>query len=112
MINYSELKDVFNSKTLSIYEYNVETDEIVDLPFIVYRATDGDFFQADGQNYIKFLSVTMGMFDQTMNCELQRKIESVLDEHSTYYDKSINFDEEQRIYTVSYTFDVFDDAEN
>lgn len=106
------MKNVFAQKGLNVIEYNIETEDIVDLPFIVYTATDGSYFQADGQNYLKFLNVTLAIFDETLTFGLQRQVEDVLDERSVQYDKQINFDSEQRIYTISYSFEVFDDAED
>lgn len=114
MIKYSELENVFAEVGLTIHEYNVELEEDfeIELPFIVYTATDGNSFDADGINYFRMLSIGIAMLDETLNFELQRKIEDLFDKYFTPYDKQINFDSEQRIYSISYTITVQDDSIN
>ena len=113
MINYSQLEDIFSQNNLTIHEYNVElNDEEIETPFIVYTATDGDSFEADGINYFRLLNVGIALLDEVLNFSLQRKIESIFDEYSTRYDKQINFDDEARIYTITYTISVVDNGED
>lgn len=112
MIKYSELETVFSQKGIKLEEYNLETDEEITLPYFVYTATDGTYFEADGINYLRMLTVGLAMIDETLNFPKQRIIESVLDDESTRYDKQINFDDEQRLYSITYTFSVFDDGFN
>ncbi len=110
MIKYSELESIFISHDLLIHEYNIETDEEIELPYIVYNATDGDNFSADGFSYFKILTVSLAIIDETMNFGLQRNVEDVLDSNTVFYDKQINFDDEARLYSITYTFSVQDDA--
>lgn len=111
MLKYSELENAFSVKDVQIVEYNVETIEDIEPPIIVYTVTDGESFGADGINYLKLLNVSIGVFDQDYNFILQNKIESVLDDNDTRFEKTINFDEEYRFYTITYSFQVLQDVE-
>ena len=111
MIKYSEIEPTFASAGMTVYEYHIETDEDINLPYLVYTITNEDAFQADGINYIKIVNVSLAIIDETMNFALQRKVEDVLDSYCSGYDKQINYDSEARLYSISYSFSVFDDEE-
>ena len=112
MISYSDIYNIFHQAGIDIYEYNVElNEEQINTPFLVYQATSGDNFGADGINYIKLLNVTIVMVDETMNFPLQSRIENIFSENDISFDKSINFDDEQRLYSVQYFISVIDDAD-
>lgn len=110
MVKYSELQSIFQSHDLLINEYNIETDDEIELPYIVYNATDGESFSADGFSYFKTLIISLAIIDETMNFGLQRSVEEILDENTTFYEKQINFDDEARLYSITYSFSVQDDA--
>lgn len=110
MIKYSKLEEVFLEYDLVIHDFNLETDEEIDLPYLVYDATAGETFVADGVNYYNYLTISLGIISETADFMLQRKIEEVLSDNYTTYDKQINFDGGARLYTITYNFVVEDDA--
>lgn len=110
MIKYSEIESVFLSSDLVVHEYNLETDDDIDLPYLVYATAEGESFSADGICYYKTLIVALAFVDATINFALQRKIEKVFDENGTFYDKSLTFNDDSRLYTITYSFVVEDDA--
>lgn len=112
MIKYTELESVFRAGNVDIHEYNIETDEDIELPYVVYTINSMESFSADGVDFFKTLEISMAFFDDTLNFPLQRKIESILEDNFTYFDKQVNFDSEARIYTINYQFTVEDDAVN
>lgn len=110
MIRYTELESAFSQSDIIINEYNIETNEEIDLPYIVYDATSGETFSADGIAFYKTLIISLALIDQTQNFALQRRVESVLDSNGVYYEKSISFNDNARVYSIIYTFFVEDDA--
>ena len=111
MIKYSDIQRLFNAENLAIEEYNVQlNEEQIETPFLVYQATNDDDFGADGVNYIKILNVIILMVDEVLNFPLQRKIESIFVDNGVSYDKRTNFDDEERLYAISYNIEVFDDG--
>lgn len=110
MIKYSEIKDLFASYDINAYEYNIETIDIVDLPLIVYTVMDGESFRADGICYKNFMNVSLAIIDENLSFTAQRNVEKVFDDNFTSYDKQVNFDDSERLYTITYNFEVFDDG--
>lgn len=110
MINFTELNSVFANSGIAINKYSYETDEEIDLPYLVYDATSGESFGADGISFFKTLIISLAVIDESPNFSVQRKVEEVLDENTVYFEKSISFDDNSRLYTVIYTFSVIDNA--
>ena len=111
MIKYSEIENLFSDKGIEIHEYNIElvSSQQIETPIVIYTRTNEDSFEADGINFMNFVSVTLALIDETRNIPMQNLIQSVLYENDTTYDKSTNFDDEERLYSVSYIFTVIDD---
>jgi hypothetical protein len=109
MLKYSELKDAFAENDIQVEEYRAESNEELDPPIIVFIANEGEYFRADGVNYLKMLNVTLAVVDSDIQFELQKKIESVFEELNVVFDKNIDFDEEWRFFQITYTFSVLDD---
>ena len=111
MIKYSEIEKAFAETNIVVHEYNIElNEEEIGVPFLVYTATSNDDFLADGVNYISFINIGLALIDETLDFEMQRKIESVFAERDVSYDKQINFDDGARLYTITYYFSVLDDG--
>lgn len=109
MLKYSELEQTFDDYGITVEEYNIETDdELVETPYIAYVVSDADSFGADGINYLKLLNINLVMIDEKLNFDLQRNIETVLSDNSLSFNKTINFDENNRLYSVSFFFNVMD----
>lgn len=110
MVKFTELESIFSESDVAINKYSYETDEEIDLPYLVYDATSGESFGADGISFFKTLIISLALIDESPNFAMQRKVESVLDSNTVYFEKSISFDDNSRLYTVIYTFSVVDDA--
>lgn len=109
MIKYSQIENIFASYDIEVHEYNVETNEDIYTPYVVYTATGGNTFGADSINYFNTLDVGLALIDETLDFAMQRRIEKVFDDNSVTYDKQINFDNDQRVYSIAYNFEVIDD---
>lgn len=110
MLKYSEIPNAFQQQNINAVEYNIEDDGEIVTPYVVYVATDGDRYGADGLNYVKFLNVRLALIDQSLDKTMMSKIENVLDSACQTYDKNIEFDDDERLYSIGYTFVVIDDS--
>ena len=108
MIKYSEIHDVFIENEIDAIEYNYESNEEIDTPFVVYVATDGASFGADGINYLNLVNIRLALTDVFINTETMRLVEKTLDENFIRYDKNIDFDNDSRLYSIQYSFNVLD----
>lgn len=108
MIKYSDIQDVFKLNGVEAIEYNYETDEDISTPFVVYVASEGSSFGADGVNYINMLNIRLALIDEFFKSETADMIEKTFNDNCITYDKNIEFDNDSRLFTTQYTFDVID----
>lgn len=80
--------------------------EAVDPPFICYLLPESDNFAADGKVYFKANEVHIELYTDTKDLSVEQKVESVLDEHGIYYDRSEVWIESEKLYEVLYTFEM------
>lgn len=108
MVKYSEIQDIFKLNGVDAIEYNYETDEDITTPFVVYVATESNSFGADGINYINLLNIRLALIDDFINTPTIELIEKTLADNYIRYEKNIEFDNESRLFSTQYTFEVID----
>lgn len=108
MKKYSELKNIFSQLSFNCEEYNYETNEEIDLPYCAYAKNDYEPTGADGVVYINIINVRLMLIDSDDNKQYQNEIETLFNNNEIYYDKSIDFVEDERVFTIQYDFEVLD----
>lgn len=108
MIKYSQIKELTSKLSFKCDEYNLETDEEIDIPYSAYIRYDGDSIYADGINLLNFLYVRIILIDSEVNSIQQQEIKDLLESNEISYSFNYSFDEEHRIHTTSFTFEVID----
>ena len=80
--------------------------ESPDPPFICYLIPHSDNFAADGKVYFKANAVHIELYTDVKDPSVEAKVESVLDDHEIYYDRSEVWIESEKLYEVLYSFEV------
>ena len=75
-------------------------------PFICYLIPASDNFSADGGVYYKVSGVNVELYTDTKDLSVEGKVESVLDAHGIFYEKSEVWIESEKLYEVLYTFET------
>lgn len=75
-------------------------------PFICYLVPGSDNFAADGQVYFKINEYYIELYTDEKSPALENSLESVLDKHSIFYNKSETWIESEKLYEVLYTFEM------
>ncbi len=75
-------------------------------PFICFLCPESDNFAADGWAYFKVDTVHIELYTDEKNPETESHVESVLDEHGIFYDKTEVWIESERLYEVLYSFEM------
>ena len=88
----------------SAYDHFAE-GESPEPPFITYLLPGSDNFAADGKVYFR---VTEVHIELAKDPEVESRIESVLDEHGIFYDKTEVWIESEKLYEVLYSFEMED----
>jgi hypothetical protein len=82
--------------------------ESPDPPFICFLFPGSDNFSADGRVYLKIRNVNVELYTDLKDPELEKRLETVLDRHGIFYQKSEVWIEEEKLYEVLYQFETED----
>jgi len=108
MISYSHLKTMFQGLSFDCEEYNIETNSIIDLPYAVYILTNANTVSADGSVLMSTLSIRLILVDTEITSSSQNELDNLLDSNDVFYTKAYDYEEDERIYSVTYEFEVLD----
>lgn len=75
-------------------------------PFIVYYRNKTDPFYADGRTYHTSTPITIELYEDEINMELENKLESLLDEHGLAYKKDEEWIDSENMYQIIYEIEV------
>ena len=74
--------------------------------FICFLCPSSDNFAADGWAYFKVDVVHIELYTDEKNPETESRVETVLDGHGIFYDKTEVWIESERLYEVLYSFEL------
>ena len=80
--------------------------ESPDPPFICYLLPESNNFSADGKVYKKISTIHIELYTDSKDPVLEGKIESVMDNHEIFYNKTETWIESEKLYEVLYTFEM------
>lgn len=75
-------------------------------PFICYLIPGSNNFAADGKVYFKINQVRIELYTDSKDLAVERKVEMVMDESGTFYNKSEVWIQSEKLYEVLYSFEV------
>ena len=80
--------------------------EAVNPPFICYLLPESKNFAADGIVYFKKTEVHIELYTDKKDLTSEAAVESVLDSHGIFWDKSEVWIESEKLYETMYTFEM------
>ena len=75
-------------------------------PFICYLLPGSDNFAADGRVYFRINEVRIELYSDSKDVGLESKVETVLDSHGIFYNKSEVWIQSEKLYEILYSFEV------
>ena len=75
-------------------------------PFICYLLPGSDNFAADGRVYFRINEVRIELYSDSKDVGLESKVETVLDSHGIFYNKSEVWIQREKLYEILYSFEV------
>lgn len=75
-------------------------------PFICYLLPGTDNFSADGRVYLKVNQINIELYTDYKDLSVESKVETVLDSHGIFYDRSETWIESEKMYEVLYSFEM------
>ena len=105
-LNHDEVKAMVEEiGLLSAYDHFAE-GESPDPPFIVFLFPGSDNFAADGTAYYKQNILNLELYTDMKDPDLEEAVESVLENHRLFYEKSEIWIAEEKLYEVLYETEV------
>ena len=80
--------------------------ECPETPFICYLLPGSDNFAADGRVYFRINEVRIELYSDSKDVGLESKVETVLDSHGIFYNKSEVWIQSEKLYEILYSFEV------
>lgn len=75
-------------------------------PFICYLFSNNDNFAADGYAYFKINAVRLELYTDEKSPDLEKTIETALDENGIFYSRSETWIDSEKLYEVLYQFEI------
>ena len=105
-MTHEELMAVLTEAELPIAYDHFAEGESPNPPFICFLYPGSDNFAADGKVWYKINQVNVELYSDIKNPELEDTVETVMDRHGIFYEKSEVWIESERLYEVLYTFEI------
>ena len=107
-MTHNEIVEMLEETNLPIAYDHFAEGESPDPPFICFLFPGSDNFSADGRVYLKIRHVNVELYTDRKDPELEDRLETVLDRHGIFYQKSEVWIEEEKLYEVLYQFETED----
>ena len=104
-MTHNEIVEMLEETNLPIAYDHFAEGESPDPPFICFLFPGSDNFSADGRVYLKIRNVNVELYTDLKDPELEERLETVLDRHGIFYQKSEVWIEEEKLYEVLYQFE-------
>lgn len=89
----------------SAYDHFAE-GESPEPPFICYLCPGSDNFGADGKVYYKIDEVSIELYTDEKSPATEFEVETVLDNHGIFYEKTETWIDSEKLYEVIYEFEI------
>ena len=110
-MTHNEIMEMLEDADIpTAYDHFAE-GESPDPPFICFLFPGSDNFSADGRVYLKIRNVNVQLYTDLKDPELETRLETVLDGHGIFYQKSEVWIEEEKLYEVLYQFETEDEID-
>ena len=76
------------------------------VPYLLYLIPGNNNFPADNKAYFKADEVHLELYTDCKSPTAEQQVESVLDAHDIFYDRSETWIESEKLYEVLYIFDL------
>ncbi|MHC5250473.1 hypothetical protein [Enterococcus sp. LJL90] len=99
----TELRTLLDSMAIPVRYRAFKVGEVPDLPYILFYVESNEgTLKADNHNYAKIRSVTIELYSEEKDSELEGKLEAVFDSNKIEYDSYESYLNTEDMYEVAY----------
>lgn len=100
----TEVKTMLNELDIDVkYRYSKKK---LATPFITYYRSGSNPFHADGVTYYSATSITIELYVDDIDIELEEKLESLLKENNLAWEKNEEWIASENMYQITYEIEV------
>ena len=107
-MTYDQILSMLKEAKLPIAYDHFAEGESPEPPFMVFLFPSSDNFAADGRVYQRIDVLHVELYTDRKQPKIETKVETVLDRHGIFYQKSEVWIEEEKLYEVLYQFETED----
>lgn len=101
-----EMKSILQEIGLPFAYSHFAPGEAVDPPFLCWLTDDSDNFAADGIVYHRAAVIHLELYTDRKDPTEEERVQSVLDAHEIFWERSEVWIGEERLYEVLYIFEL------
>lgn len=105
-MTYDEIVEIASETGLPFAYDHFAEGETPDPPFLVFLLSRSNNFGADGKVYAKVNVIHFELYTNEKRPDIEAQVETVLDGHELFYDKTEVWIAEERLYEVLYEMEV------
>jgi hypothetical protein len=110
-MTYAEIVTMLEEAGLPLAYDHFEEGDSPEPPFLVFLFPSSDNFAADGMVYKKINELHVELYTDKKEPDVEERLETVLDRHGIFYDKSEVWIPEEKLYEVLYSTEVIYEQE-
>ena len=100
------MTEILNEINLPWAYHHFAEGESPDPPFMLYLYPESDNFGADNKVYAGITMVYLELYTDEKDLATEEAIESILESHGIFWDKSETWIESEKLYEVLYSFEM------
>lgn len=101
-MTYQDVLDMLDETSLPSAYHHFAEGESPDPPFLVFLFPESDNFGADNRVYQKIDVLNIELYTDRKDPALEETLETILDNHNLFYQKSETWIEDELMYEVLY----------
>ena len=102
-----ELRELLETLEIPVKYRAFKVGEAPNLPYILFYKEDNQgTLKADNQNYTKVSNITIELYSDEKDVELEEQLESILDTNTIEYDTYESYLDTESMYEVAYEITI------
>ena len=105
-MTYDAIAEMLEEAGLPLAYDHFAEGESPDPPFLIFLFPSSDNFSADGKVYQKIDALHIELYTDRKQPDVESRLETVLDRHGIFYEKTEVWIDTERLYEVLYSTEV------
>lgn len=101
-MTYKDITDMLEEANLPLAYHHFAEGESPDPPFLIFLFPESDNFGADDKVFHKIDVLYIELYTDKKEPTLEESLETILDNHNLFYQKSETWIEDEKMYEVLY----------